>query len=125
KALVAVDGGREEITQLAAVFEQAAEELAEERAAFLFVPIPKDIAALLEKADMNVAATARLAREGLGHKGEAAACLLRDLLARLFEDDVPVRHFQRGGVAHVHLMLAHAPFALAVFDGDAGGGQLV
>ncbi len=58
-------------------------------------------------------------RVRLRHEGDAHALLVGDLLQALLEDDVTVGHLERIGVADVELVLAEAPLALRVLDGDA------
>jgi hypothetical protein len=77
--------------------------------------------ALAAQAEVDVAAGAGLAVGELGHEGDGDAGLIGDLLEALLEEDVIVGHLEDGVVADVDLVLAEAPFALGVFDDDAGG----
>ena len=47
-----------------------------------------------------------------GHEGHRLAEAVGDLLAAVFEDDVPVGHGQGIGIADVDLFLARSPLAL-------------
>src|SRR5689334_4955559 len=68
---------------------------------------------------MNMAARAGLRRIRLRHEREAHARRFGDLLQALLENDVPVPHLERFGVAHVELVLAVAPFAFRRLDRHA------
>ena len=51
--------------------------------------------------------------------------LRRDFFDALFEENVPVRHWQRFVINEIHLVLAAAPLAFAGFDRHAGLGHPV
>src|SRR5260370_41667608 len=69
--------------------------------------------------EVDVAAGSGLVRERFGHERDAAAQTLRDLLHPQLHNGVPVGHRQDVGITDVHLMLAVAPLAFRVLDGDA------
>src|SRR5258706_12397841 len=114
-ALVRIDGRRIEDHQLGHARHPAAEEPAEELAVLL-----EHVLRVAPQADVDVAARARLVGGELGHEGERQAGGIGQLLQALLEDHVPVGHVERAGVAHVHLVLAVAPFALGGLDRHAG-----
>ena len=116
---VSVNGRRKEVTELARVFNEPAKKLAKEARTGLALRVPEKVAATAPKAGVNMATVAGLGHGGLGHEGDRAAVLRRDLLDALLEDGVDVRQFERRAVGEVNLVLSPAPLTLAGLDRHA------
>ena len=126
EALVGVDEGRQEVSDLAGVLELPGQVLAHQRRhAELGLGIVEQglLAGLVPERIVDVAGVAGQVVVPLGHKGHGLALQVSDLLDAVLEDRVAVGHVQGIGVADVDLLLARAPLALGVLDRDAGALQ--
>ena len=120
ESLVGVHPLGEDRGDLARVLELAGDEgLADVREEVLVVRVVEGVAAVLEERLVGVHSRAVLAEQRLRHEGRVPAVLHRVFLDRDAVGHAVVRHLQRGGVAHVDLVLRRADLVVGVLHVDS------